>query len=195
VFLRAESLAEYGFSERTHSETDPERPTDAYAAALAAGTRYLAMLQPRLPFPVMTARLALTYGPGQSEKFFIPAAARACIEGRPITLRRPKDSRDLVHVDDVVRAFDALSAAPRPGAVVNIGTGVATPMRAVAELLVRLSGASPSLIREDPSAPDRKPRLLRLSPEFAERCWGWRARLSLEAGLARTLASTRAEIA
>ena len=190
LFLRLGSLAEYGFGSFAHGETDCERPADAYAAGMLAGTRYMAMLQPRLPFAAMTARLGLVYGPGQSQRFFIPAALHACLAGEPLHVRRPQDARDLIHVDDVLRGLDALSAAPSPGAVVNVGAGVAVPMGDVARLIMRLTGAPPSLLREGPGGPAR---VLRLRNDLAARRWGWRPRISLEAGLTRMLDALRAE--
>lgn len=194
AFVRAGTLAEYGFADRAHAEDDAERPADSYAAAMLAGTRYLAMLQPRLPFAVVTARLSLTYGPGQSERFFIPAALRACVERQPILLRRPDDARDLIHVDDVVRGLEMLCAHPVRGAIVNLASGEAPPMREVARLILRVAGAPSSLLREDRRPASAPPTRLRGRWDKAARRWGFRTRITLETGLAMTLDAVRAGI-
>lgn len=52
------------------------------------------------------------------------------------------ESRDFVHVSDVARAFVAALAAPEPvNAVVNVGSGVASPVIEVARALCRAFGA------------------------------------------------------
>ena len=164
VLIRAGSLAEYGFVTAPPAEADRESPADAYSAGKVAGTHYLRMLQPRLLFPAMTARLGLVYGPGQAETFFAGSAFADCLAGREVHVRRPRDRRDLIHVEDVLDGFGALSARPRPGAIVNVGSGVAPTMLETAERIAA-AFARPGSVRAD--APHGPPRHLMLDTRTA----------------------------
>ncbi|CAM4013581.1 dTDP-L-rhamnose 4-epimerase [Pseudomonas reidholzensis] len=58
-----------------------------------------------------------------------------------------KESRDFVHVEDVTDALlAALTVAQAPDAAINVGSGVATSVRAVAEELTRAFGKSPNVV-------------------------------------------------
>lgn len=185
VLLRAGSLAEYGFSHTPAVETQRERPCSAYAAQLVAGTHMMQSLQGRLPFPAMTARLALLYGPGQSERFFVADAVRRACEGQPIRLRRPLDRRDLLFVEDAVDALETLAAAPRDGAVVNVGTGRAPTMREAALGILQTTGADPALLSIDAQAP-AEANVLAMETRLLREAWGWMPRVDLGAGLEAT---------
>lgn len=111
TLLRTGSPAEYGFSGAPAVETQREWPESVYAAHLVAGMHLLHGLQPRLRFPAMTAHLALLYGPGQSEAFFVADAIRRGVARRPIGLLRPHDRRDLGHSGP--RAAGTLSGRQR----------------------------------------------------------------------------------
>jgi len=68
---------------------------------------------------------------------------------------------------------------------VNLGAGFEITMRDLAELLQRLSGF-PGELRFDPSKPDGQPRRC-LDTARAEASFGFKARVSFEEGLKRTI--------
>ena len=194
VMVRASSLAEYGPVAAPYVETQQEAPTTAYAAALVAGTCYARLLAPRLPFALATGRLALVYGPGQSERFFLPAMIANCLAGLPTTLRRPFDRRDLMHVDDAVAGLEALAAAPAVG-LVNLSTGHAPTMIEVAALVLAMTGANPDMLQlGSRHAPGGTP-LFRGCAKLARQELGWSAAVPLQAGLERTVEWYRHEAA
>ena len=97
TLLRAGSPAEHGFLGAPAVETQGEWPESLHPARLVAGMHLLQGLQPRPRIPAMAARLALRYGPGQSEAFFVADAIRRGVARRPISLLRPHDRRDPGH--------------------------------------------------------------------------------------------------
>ncbi|NNC52173.1 MAG: NAD-dependent epimerase/dehydratase family protein, partial [Erythrobacter sp.] len=115
-FVRTGTIAEYGNVALPYREERREAPVTPYGTAMLAGTHYLALLQDDLAFPSVTARLALTYGEGQSSDFLVPALFEACQRGRSIRLQRPDDRRDLIHIDDVIDALLIMGQTPLPGA-------------------------------------------------------------------------------
>lgn len=187
VFVRAGSLAEYGSMPAPYDEAQRELPLDSYAAGLVAGTHYARMLRDRVPFAICTARLALTYGPAQSERFLMPLLIRRCLAGERIVIARPYDRRDLMHVDDAVAGL--LRVADRPLApIVNLATGIAPPMVEVAALVCAATGADPQLIDLGPRQSPGGIHDFRGSGVLARRVLDWAPRIDLDAGLQRTVA-------
>ena len=187
-FVRAASLSEYGTSPTASHEAAQETPENAYAAAMLAGTRYGTMLQPRLPFPLVSARLALVYGPRQSLTFLIPRMIESCLKMEKIVVSRPDDRRDLLYVGDAVDALSILGLRPPANTpIVNVGTGVAPTMRTVARLVVEATGVDPSLVSFANSTSESQ--VLLSSPALARRLLGWQAETGLSAGIAQTVGS------
>lgn len=193
AFVRAGSLAEYGNGPAPFVETQREKPLNAYAATMTAGTHFAQMLQPRLAYPAIHARLALCYGPGQSNDFLIPTLIDNCLAGRPTVLRRPNDRRDLIYVKDVVAGLRKLAEARLPGGtVVNLATGIAPTMTEVAEHVVRALGVRQDLIVRDesPAQPDTTPFLCG-SAALAHELSGWVAETGFAEGLRVTVNMTK----
>ena len=103
------------------------------------------------------------------------------------------DRRDLIHVDDVVEALMQLGAAALPGAaILNIASGVAPTRKEMAELVIEHTGADPALITYGDGQASSGAIDLRGSAALALRKLGWRARIPLSDGIARTVAWYRA---
>ena len=187
ALVRAGSLTEYGDGPVPFEETQRESPVNAYGAAMTACTHYAQMLAPRLPFPALTARLALAYGPDQDADFLIPTLFRNCAAGEPMRLNRPEDRRDLIHVRDVTDALCRLASSGLPaGTLVNVVTGSAPTMREVAALVARTVGVDPASIQEgSPAGTEAADASARVhgSPALARELLGWEARTSLTEGL------------
>ena len=189
AFVRAGTLAEYGPGPAPFIESQREQPTNTYGAALAAGTHYCQMLQSRLPFPVVTARLALVYGPGQSENFLLPTLVSNCLNGIQTGVQRPDDRRDLIDIRDTVRALVLLGDAPPKGAsILNVVTGIAPTMREVAELVVAATGCDPALVRGNPDPVSGGTVDLRGSPDLMRELAGWFAEIPLASGIENLVA-------
>lgn len=190
AFIRAGSIAEYGAAPIPYHEEQKERPETPYGAGLAAGTLYLRMLDSQLPFPAVTARLALVYGPGQSETFLIPALIRACLDGRRFDVSRPHDRRDLIYVDDAVEALMLLAARQQHDChTINIATGVAPTMREVAGYIINATGANPALVRFEDVEPKCGISALLASPERARAVLDWSATTPLSEGIRKTVSA------
>lgn len=186
AFVRTGTIAEYGDAPMPFSEKTRELPRSAYGWAAMAATQAMAAMAGGLPFTAVTARLALTYGPAQSDDFLVPALIRRCLRGEATVVQRPADRRDLVHVDDVVAGLLRISDRPETaGPVVNLCSGRAPAMREVAELIARLTGAPRGAITcaNQHGAGSE----LLADPTLASRTLGWQAGIPLQAGLARTV--------
>lgn len=184
-FIRTGTIAEYGEIEAPFSEAAREAPTSVYGAAQVAGTQFLCALRARLPFPAVTARLALTYGPGQSQEFMVPGTIRALLSGAQAELRRPADRRDLIHVDDAVSGLLAVEAgAETCPPVINIASGHHHSILSVAFLIARRLGRDVDALLL--GAQDEEVTLC-CDPALAAKTLGWAAKIGLETGLERTV--------
>lgn len=193
--IRTGSIAEYGIAATPYDEDVREMPVTAYGAELAAATHLVGGLQRRLPFPVITARLALVYGPTQSTEFMVPLFIERCLAGQPCIVHQPDDRRDLLHVGDVVDALLRIADAPISTRIVNIASGIAPTMREVAALIVERTGADPNLIELREGRPSTGRRELRASVARAKDLFGWSARISLPQGISRTVEWQRQAVA
>jgi nucleoside-diphosphate-sugar epimerase len=192
--VRTGSLAEYGAAHAPYEEDSREAPVNAYGAELAAATHFIGGLHARLPFPVITARLALIFGPMQSTEFMIPMLIERCLAGQHCVVHHPTDRRDLLYVDDVVEALLRIANAPVSTRLVNVATGIAPPMREVARLIVEQTGADPALIEYGSATSTGGIRDFRAAPGRAKDLFGWSARIPFAEGLARTIAWHRAVV-
>jgi GDP-L-fucose synthase len=132
------------------------------------------------------------YGPRDNfdlgSSHVIPALIRKMVEsdGQVVLWGDGSPTREFLYVDDCVDGL--LLAAdrydePEP---VNLGTGVETTIRDLAELIAELSGFTGE-ITWDTSMPNGQPRR-NLDATRAARLFGFRATTSLRAGLERTIA-------
>ncbi|TCM21355.1 UDP-glucose 4-epimerase [Novosphingobium sp. PhB165] len=190
VVVRTGTIAEYGDADLPYGEASRPHPLSPYGAGMLATAQYLAMLAPTVPFPVITARLALCYGPGQSREFLVPALIDAAITGRPITVRRPGDRRDLLHVADVVDALLQIAElASGDCTLVNVASGEAPTMGEVADRIVAMTGCDPALVTRLDPLPGDSPVEMRSTTERARVRFGWERRIGLEEGLRQTIAA------
>jgi dTDP-glucose 4,6-dehydratase len=154
-----------------------EAATMAYRRAHGLGTRI--------------ARIFNTYGPGMDpgDGRAIPEFIRSALLGEPLLVHGDgSQTRSFCFVDDLVDGLLALLGVDEP-LPVNLGNPDERSIREVAELVIRLTGSS-SPIRlgarptDDPGV--RRPDITR-----AEQLLGWRPRVDLEEGLARTIEAAR----
>ncbi len=175
----------YGECARPAREDDPRRPLSPYGAAKLSAEEYLAAWN-RLHATRHTAlRFGNVYGPRQEaglEGGVVAIFLDAMAAGRETTIFGDGDqTRDFVHVDDVVAA---LLAAPGVAGTFNIGSGVAT---SVAELHGRCRAVTGD-DRPPSQAPPRDGDVLHsvLDVSLAARELGWEPHVGLDDGLRRT---------
>jgi UDP-glucose 4-epimerase len=175
----------YGECERPAREDDPRRPLSPYGTAKLAGEEYLAMWN-RLHGTSHTAlRFANVYGPRQEAGLeggvvAIFLEAMAANEETKI-FGDGRQTRDFVHVDDVVRA---LLKAPGTSSVFNIGSGRETSVLELHERCRAVCGDSREPTMEAAREGDVQRSSLDVSRAADE--LGWRPEVTLDEGLRRT---------
>ena len=122
----------------------------------------------------------------------IPALIRKMVDssGEVVLWGDGSPTREFLFVDDCAEGI-ALAAERYDGAEpVNLGTGVETSIRELAETIADLTGFEGEIVW-DTSMPNGQPRRS-LDASKAERLFGFRARTTLREGLERTIAWYRA---
>jgi nucleoside-diphosphate-sugar epimerase len=190
LFVYAGSSSSYGDAPPPFREDDATRPSTPYAMSKQVGE--MSVRASGLPHAVF--RLFNVYGPGDPPGRYrnaIPNMVRAldapdgCVRvyGRDAT-------RDFTYVDDAVRAL--LDAPRAAGQLVNLGSGVETPVLDLARALLRLLGLPDyRLVVEPPRPWDRVVRRCAHVGRLRA-LLGWVPDTPLAAGLAHTARWLRA---
>ena len=189
------SAEEYGRVEERDlplHEDAPLRPISPYGVSKISAS-YLA-LQAHLAYGLGVVRVrAFSHtGPGQSDRFLVPALAhRIAIAEREhsdeIRVGSLDPVRDLSDVRDVVRAYRLLAIHGDSGEVYNVCSGSGVSVREIADLLVAAStrrlriSVDPDLVR-----PVEVPRLVGDGSRLRT-CTGWEPAHRLDETLAAVL--------
>lgn len=185
-FVHCGSCFEYPGGELLDEETDPV-PASGYAISKVAATDLCRHAAARGQ-DVVVLRPFQVYGPGESPGRLVASTISACMEDRELELTDGLQRRDLVHVRDVARAFvlAAEAEALPSGSVLNVSTGVATPVRDVVTATVDAVGGG----RPRFGALPRRHGEVEVQtgdPTLAGRLLGWRAEIGLAQGIADTV--------
>jgi UDP-glucose 4-epimerase len=189
AFVSAGSSSEYGFKTDPMRETDRLDPNSFYAVSKAAQTHLCTLAGGREGLGVAVFRLFSVYGPWEQPTRLIPTLIRRARAGLPLEMVAPAVARDFVFVDDVLEALlDFGRVAELRGDVINLGTGVETPLNEVVAAVLELTG-SRSEVRWGAMRPRRwdTDRWV-ADPAAAQRLLGWRPTHDLRGGL-RTMAA------
>jgi GDP-L-fucose synthase len=145
--------------------------------------------------------MANLYGPDDNfdleDSHVIAAMIRKFVEARErgdseVTLwGTGEPSREFLYVDDAARALILAAERLDTSEPVNVGTGVETRIRDLAETIHRLSGFEGEIVW-DTSMPDGQPTRY-LDVSRARALMGFEAEMPLDEGLRRTIESFRAQ--
>jgi nucleoside-diphosphate-sugar epimerase len=147
--------------------------------------------------------IANLYGPRDNfdleDSHVIPAMIRKFVEARErgddhvVLWGSGEPSREFLHVEDAARALLLAGEHLDSSEPVNIGTGVETRIRDLAETIARLARFEGELVW-DTSQPDGQPTR-RLDVTRARELMGFQATMPLEEGLRSTVAYFESEVA
>jgi GDP-4-dehydro-6-deoxy-D-mannose reductase len=123
-------------------EDDPPAPVSPYAASKLGAEVAALEVARRTGLRLIIARAFPHTGPGQSDRYVVPAFARRLLAARrigaPVVKTGSLDPvRDFLDVRDVVAAYSALLARGQAGRVYNVASGQG---HALADIFTRLAG-------------------------------------------------------
>ncbi len=181
----ASSAAVYGHpDELPVPESASTEPTSPYGVQKLAIDQYARLYEELYDLPTVALRYFNAYGPRQQgpysgviSTFFEQARAE-----EPITVAGDgNQTRDFVHVSDIVRANLAAATTDAVGTSFNVGTGERTSILELAETIRDVTDSSSPIVHRDKRPGDIRHSGADISK--AERALGFEPRIELESGL------------
>ncbi len=168
------------------SERDtPLDPTTLYGIAKDAARRVIEGFARQESLSWAWGRLFLLYGPEETPSRLVPQVAGRLIQGEPAPIGTGERPRDFMDARDAGAAVAALALSRVEGPI-NIASGEASSVRAVAETLGSLAG-TPDLIRVGALADRDEPERLVARTDRLRGEVGFTAIRPLEQGLSEAL--------
>ncbi len=190
-FIYAGSSSAYGDQPTAAKrESDPVEPTSPYGAAKLAGELYCRSFYRSYGLETVVLRYFNIYGPRQDPNgpyaAVIPRFVQAIVTGeRPVVFGDGTQSRDFVHVNDVVQANLLAAQCPEaPGRTFNVGSGRSTTLLELLEVLGEIFGRRIEPRFDPPRPGDIHQSLADIT--LARQVLGYQPRISLRQGLEST---------
>jgi nucleoside-diphosphate-sugar epimerase len=145
--VHAGSGFEYGTVAGAVTEETPENPAALYGRTKLAGTYAIRDRCRATGLKAAVGRIFTAYGPGEHPARLLPALVAATWTGQPLKLTHGLQKRDFTYVKDAAAGLLRLGLQESvPGSVVNLATGVLTPVREFAETARDLLDLDSSLL-------------------------------------------------
>lgn len=185
----------YGDTERLPTPEDqPAWPVSPYGIGKLAVEHYLHGFRAQRGLSYAALRYSNVYGPRQDphgEAGVVAIFCRALLDGRrPLIHGSGDDTRDYVHVADVVRA-NLLALDSDACGHYNVGTGRQTDVNTLFRLLAQALGSDLEAEHGPPRAGDL--RASALDNRLIAGALGWRPEIAFADGIAQTAAWFRSE--
>jgi nucleoside-diphosphate-sugar epimerase len=191
-FVYASSCAVYGDSEAMPKvETMPENPISPYALGKLMGEKYCGLFHKIHSLETVCLRYFNVFGPRQDPdspySAVISRFIRAALNGeRPLVYGDGEQSRDFVHVDNVVNAnLLACTSEGVAGMVFNIGTGERHSLNALLSALSSILGDDLKPRFEPARAGDIRHSGADITK--AQQCLGYKPTVNFAVGLQKTV--------
>lgn len=160
----------------------------AYSVSKWVASTYAQLFRQLYQLLIMEVRFSIVYGPGNdSPRKLIPYVITSLLNGQAPRLDSGQRPIDWLYIEDVVDALiSAGEASDVSGLTVDVGWGIAVPIREVVERIAALidNGVEPVF----GASPDRPYEWLKhADPENIRQCLGWCPQIPFSVGLPRTI--------
>ena len=175
-------------SAEAFTECSPYRPRTPYNASKAAADMMVRAYHNTFGLPITISISCNNYGAWQHPEKVIPLFTTNALDERPLPVySHSENRREWIHVLDHCRALEAILLHGQIGETYNVGTGDERSVDQIADSVLRALGKSADLKTYVPDRPGHDRRYL-LDHSKIRRDLGWEPRISLEEGLASTIA-------
>jgi UDP-glucose 4-epimerase len=181
----ASSSSVYGDSRDLPLREDSRcQPVSPYGVTKLAAEHLCHLYSVNHGLPVVSLRYFTAYGPRQRPDMAFHRFLQAVRDDAPLRVFGDgEQTRDFTFVSDVVAATRAAADCGSPGGVYNVGGGERVSVNAVLEIVGRVTGARPRLLREAAQKGDMRDTIA--DTAAARRDLDFRSSVGLEEGLAR----------
>ena len=190
ILVFASSSAVYGEPIRVPiSEDHPLMPRSPYAASKVSGEAFVNAFAAQYGFRSIVLRFFNVYGPKQSRAYagVISEFIRRVSKGEPLIIFGDgEQTRDFVHVSDIVNAIMISLKNEKARGVFNIGSGEAITINQLARLIIKMAGKEDlKLIYESSRPGDIKYSVANITRVKKE--LGFEPKMKLELGIKELL--------
>jgi len=171
-------------------EHEPPTPLSPYAVDKLAADQYVRVYGQQYGFPTVGLRYFNVYGAGQRGDYsgVIDAFVERARAGEPLEIHgEGTQTRDFVHISDIVRANLAAGVTQHTGRAYNIGTGTETTILELAETIRDLVGTEVPIRHTEPRPGDVDRSRADLSD--ARQRLGYKPQVTLKSGLQSLIAT------
>jgi UDP-glucose 4-epimerase len=193
LFVYGDSAKDYGNAPVPYRAAQLANPVCSYAIVKAAGWQLCTLIASFTALKVVALRPTFVYGPRQNRNV-ITYVQECAAARRPVRLMGGSQTRDPLYIDDAVSAFVQAAVEPRAwGHAIPIGGGQELSVTSLCEAVLAAMG-TPLPIAAGAEEP-RLTEIWRSSSDNVDawRLLGWEPRVSLSAGLERTVARWAAD--
>lgn len=172
------------------NEAHPLQAQSPYSATKIGADAIAISYHKAFNLPVTVVRPFNTYGPRQSARAVIPTVITQALFANQIKIGSRDPVRDMVYVEDTVAGFQALAESHEcVGTVTNLATTVGVTVGELIDRVQRIVGRSlPVVETEERKRPEASEVFKLLGcAQLAEHRAGWKPKVSLDEGLARTV--------
>jgi len=189
-FLHVSTDEVYGSMREGERATEdfPMAPNSPYAASKAASDLLVRSYVRTHGFPALITRASNNYGPNQFPEKLIPLMLSQALEGKKLPVYGDGlNERDWIYVEDHCAAIETVLRNGRLGEIYNIGYGMPVSNLEIVRKMLNRLGKPENLIEfvKDRPGHDRRYALdtAKIQTEL-----GWKPAVTLDDGLARTVA-------
>ncbi|MBI4972703.1 MAG: GDP-mannose 4,6-dehydratase [Candidatus Omnitrophica bacterium] len=168
----------------------PMYPKSIYATTKLAAEKHCRSLYEWYKYPVVIIRNFNTFGENQNiygDAAVVSNFIFKALKKEPLIIHNTgQQTRDFQYVKDAVRAYHLVAGRKDlAGSIFNIGTGIQTQIKTLAEKILKLSGSESEIKYESGRGAD----LIALEADYSEigKKVGWKPNFSLDEGLKRTI--------
>lgn len=171
-------------------ENHPRKPISPYGLSKLLGEEILGFYSERYGLKYTILRLFNVYGPCQNKTYagVISRFIERALSRTPLVIHGDgSQTRDFIHVEDVARLVEIIVEKDITG-VYNVGSGKATSIRKLAEMVLEISNLELDIIHTPPRPGDIKHSVadIRRAMDL-----GWAPRIELSNGLSRLIKTSQ----
>ncbi|OAS20520.1 hypothetical protein A8708_18315 [Paenibacillus oryzisoli] len=192
--ILAGTCEEYGLNNQPFDENMVVSPISMYSGTKAAANAITKMFHNLFQVPIVIVRPSLIYGPGQSERFFIPQAIGKLLNHQDFHMTLGEQTRDFIYIDDVVEGLVRISECKTLiGETVNLAYGSSYSLKKIVDKLFSFVNSNSKVYYG--SVPYRPSEIMSfdVSNQKLFTHTGWKPQITIEEGIDKTVAYSKGE--
>lgn len=188
IFVNTGSSSEYGFKKKKMKESDVLVPNSYYSTFKSSATLYCQFESINSNIQIITVRPFHVYGPFERPTRLIPVLIKKMLSNKKISLVSPKISRDLIHIDDLIRFYVKIANKKNLiGEIFNLGSGKRYTIKDIYNSLKKLTGYKKKNLWNTMKNRAWDQSIWYADMSYVKRKIKWKPRINLKNGLLKTV--------